>query len=399
LVEGVFVLMDTTSPEESRAGLAVGLSRQNSFHRMEWVLLEALGVGDMATAGLGLVGLALASGLALPRGLAARREAAVGGAVGALLAWRVLVTLSVVPWIGFMFVFEPLEYTRWTRVVAALLYIAFNMYLLQLLVAAYSTAKREGRIMEEEFCLGIGEDSRESFMAGSRSRSGLGESNVLFSCLPLDLAVASYCACLCVGCLYGLLNLLETGLSSGGWALFMHPANVASSTFWLEIFGFLTSVVVAAFAAGAVLAHWRLEREAGEYEEDLFVQRPARKKCASLLLLFYIASTLRFALWVPVTGMALATRDICGVYVQGLAVVSLNGHSNPLASPDRCTVAEWGVLASAIILIALDAYLISGVYQLWQKYRLDSMVSKKQAYNPNDAPLFGQAATFGHSGS
>lgn len=385
LLEGVFVLSDTSKGDMSKIGAAAGVQTGNEFHRVEWFLLKALGIGDLSMAGLGLIGMALAAGAALPPGLAARREAAAGGAAGHILAWRALVTIAIVPWIGYLCVFEPPEYTRWPRILGTMVYLAFNMYMLQVLVGAYAAAKRESRLLEEEFSLGLSGSSREALTSGIVSRSSLAESNVIFWCLPLDLTVAVYAVVASVASLYRVIALLQTNRSSGGWAILMHEADVPSSTFWLEAIGYVTTVVIAACAAGAIIAHWRLDRKAIEYQEDLVVQLPARRRCAGLLLLFFIVGALRFALWVPITGMAMANRDICGLYVQGLAAVALNTPVGAASAADRCTLVEWMVLASVAGFLALDVYLLSASHQLWIRSRMVCIASEERA---KEEPLF-----------
>lgn len=393
LLEGVFVITDSGRGEASRTRAAAGLQVGNSFHRAEWALLEALGIGDLSAAGLGLVGIALAAGTSLPPNLAMRRESAAGGAVGAMLAWRALVTIAIVPWIGFLLVFDPPEVSRWPRALAALVYLAVNMYLLQVLVHTYVVARRESRLLEEEFSLGIAGDCREALAAGA-GRSGLAESNVLFWCLPLDLTVAMYAVVSSVASLYRIIALLQTSRSSGGWAWLMTAGDAVTSTFWLEAIGYATTVIIAACAAGAIIAHWRLDRKVIEYQEDLAAQVPARRRCAGLLFLFFATSSLRFALWVPVTGMAMAGRDLCGWYVQGLASVALGSRGGSIGAADRCSAAELAVLVSSLAFLALDAYLLSAIQHLWLRSRAVCVASMERA---KESPLFGHRVDGGGS--
>eukprot|EP00932_Pfiesteria_piscicida_P022463 SRR837773.9216.p1 GENE.SRR837773.9216~~SRR837773.9216.p1 ORF type:complete len:274 (-),score=8.70 SRR837773.9216:33-854(-) len=267
-----------------------------------------------------------------------------------------------------------------------------SMYSLQILVATYVTAKRESRVLEEEFHLGIAEDCREALAAGLGRHASLAESNVLLGCLPLDLTIAAYAVAASVVSLYKLIELLQTSHSSGGWALLLHASDQPTATFWFEAVGYVTTLVVGACAAGAILAQWRLDRKVVDYQEDLVLQLPARERCAGLLLLFFIVSALRFAMWVPVSGMALASRDICGLYLQGLAATSLSPSASHAIGASRCSASEWMVLGSAVSFLALDAYVLSATHQLWRRCRMVCIASRERA---KESPLFGvPASTF-----
>jgi len=122
-------------------------------------------------------------------------------------------------------------------------------------------------------------------------------------------------------------------------------------------------------AALAVLARQR-QGDGGAQALNL------HKRCTVVVLLYFLISVLRFAFFIPVTGMAFAAKDVCGLYGRGLADIALSGvwGYNPAATL-HCGPGDLLVLAATLAVLLLDAYLVWGVLRLWHLYRAQYLLS------------------------
>lgn len=370
--EGLLALLGSVGALAGAAGTLAGLSKDNPFHRVQWALMEALGVGDLVASALGAAGV-YAAERPLPYyvgGLRSWHAAVATAAVGVLLAWRAMVALAVVPWMGFMLVFEPPEYVRWPRLAGALAFMALSLYVVRALVVVFHTVRRESLEVQEEVLLEQLEErhellrkARAAVEAGQVEREDHLRGATLFGCLPLELTVACYTLVVSLGCLLFTANLLAAGSTSGGWAFFNAPRGRQGATFWLELLAYSISVIFGLLAVSAIIAHKYLEGA----EDVAAVQ--THRRCSALVLAFFVFSLLRFGLFVPITGMALVAEDICGLYVHALASLSMERRLYPSGAPVGCTTVEWVTLGGMLVVMVLDAYLIHGVFQLWQRYR------------------------------
>jgi len=309
-----------------------------------------------------------------------------GGGVGALLAWRALAAVAIAPWAGFIIMFSPPEYAKLWRCVVALLYTFFAFYVAVLLASVMRAAIDSANAVKQEWLLQVAENSRQELL-GSPMGDDAEEDRVL-GCMPLDRVVLAYIVCVGIMSLWLMAGLLISAKGGGGWAFLSKVGSKDSSTYAVEAFVYTVSACSAALAASAILARRRADRGAAEDSTKL------RKRCAGLLLVFLVASALRFSLSVPITGLALVTEDLCGLYMYGLAAVSLDDKrlSPTSAAAAQCTATEVRAILILFVVMALDGYLIFGTLKLWARYRSSCIMSAPGGSEGEDAHLFGRKA-------
>jgi len=259
----------------------------------------------------------------------------------------------------------------------ALFYMALDLYLLSLLVRVIRASTYRSKVLEEEFVLRAFEGSGRRLLGGDQGQSQRPEAETILFFFPLEPAVLVYSLGVGATSIVLLWSVCHTGLTSGGWALLLPDS--PSSIFWMEIFMYAVSAPLALLAAASIVARRQLDFSLGSEEsssDDLLVA----KRCAGLMLTFFVACAFRFSLCVPVTGMALATQDTCGLYLFGLQTTSLDKRMLRAGTPLQCTASEAGILLVALITLLLDAALIVGVLSLWQRYRVGGdVISKSHA--------------------
>lgn len=357
-VEGAFLVFDLNDPFGGATTSMTGVTRHNPWYSMQWLLLEVLSLGDLVAAGVGAVGLWLAThSLPLMLGKLQRWDAVLSlSLVGALVAWRVLVTLAVVPWVGFMIAFEPAEYVRWTRILGAVIYLLFNLFLTVLLFSVFRAASDSNEHLQAE---------RQQLLQRAEELKGDRASRkevVLVGGLPLEGTVGLYILAVFTISLLLLWKVLSTKNSGAGWAFFSRFAQGATDTYIIEILAYVLSASFAFLAGCAVIVHRIME---GQHDKNTAL---LAKRCTALVLAFSLASLLRFAFFVPITGMALVSGNICGLYVRLMAALSLESRLAQGAAL-HCTVGDTATVGLMLIVLFVDAYFIRGVLQLWQRYR------------------------------
>lgn len=380
--EGLWFLLDIADRYDGAAGSLGSVDLRNPWHRTQWLLLDILGFGDLAAAGVGAVGLWLATHpLPLTLGKLHLWDAVLSlGGVGTLVAWRVLVVLAVVPWVGFMLAFDPPENLRWSRFLGALLYMLFNLYLLYLLFAVFRAASEANQRLQ---------DDRQVLLRNAEGSDGSapasGKAVVLFNCLPLEGTVGLYMMVVLVGSILWFSKVTLEMKSGGGWVFFSRFAQLPSETYVLEIVAYLTSIGFAFLGGAAVIV--RRGMDGIEDEGALTLS----KRCTALVLAFFLASMLRFALFVPITGMALVAGDACGIYVRLLASLSLDrklDHGPAL----HCSVADWLAIGTMVTVALLDAYLIRGVLLLAQRYGAKGRSRSSAGFGADPMMAYGSAS-------
>lgn len=187
---------------------------------------------------------------------------------------------------------------------------------------------------------------------------------VLFGCLPLEQVVGAYTLAMLLACLWWLVNLFESGYSSGGWAFLTAPLEV-NFTFWLEVCVYSITVAFSIFAVLAMI----MNTNAHHYEEEEALK--IQKRCTIVILVYFIASIMRFAFFIPITGMVVAAKNVCNFYMKMAANIALDRPKYSIGAPLHCTQEDWLILAGTIGTLLLDAYLVWGVLRLWQTYRAE----------------------------
>lgn len=228
----------------------------------------------------------------------------------------------------------------------------------------------------------------------------------LFIWIPLEEAVAVYILLVGVLSVYGICFLIYFHNGAGGWAWVVHVPGWTWSR-WIE--AALDALALPLVVLGLVAVDMHRQARSAERRSrlqagaqhtgapdvlpDTSEETRRRKKRASLLLLcFTIFDALRFAFFVPVTGLALLTADLCGFYVHGVAGITAEV---PLVSqnlaPLYCHTRDVVILLAALAVALFEGYCLYGTYSLWRSYcRGETVVSPidVQCQEGEEGPLF-----------
>jgi len=360
MAEGLFLLLDMGADVSGANVGVVGMDAQNPYHHAQRIVLIVVGFVDVFMALAAAVGLWIAGGAPL-EALGDRLQGNLPAfGIGILLAWRIATTVAIAPWLGFLMAFEPAEYARGQCLLVALAYIALNVYMLWVLSVTHKEVAQRGAYLQQL----LASVQAERFLLVGRARATPGGDELvrhpkLLGCVPLELAIAAYALAVCVACTWSFIALCIYGSARGGWAVLTgsvvhHPGGA----FWLEAVVYSVPAVLGGLAVSAILTHPQLSQE----------ETGSRARCSFLILLFLIGSIARYAAFIPITAMQLADSDICGLYTYGLSRVASHAAENPLWSTTRCSEHEVVALVAVVLALVLDAYLISGVFRLWQAY-------------------------------
>jgi len=367
--EGCFVLSNLLGPQSGAPSIIPGLDMRNPFHELQQGLLEAVGIADLFACVATMVGLWLTR-KAMPRLLRRCMEVKQAqlstSCLGLILGYRALLTVLVPFWFGFMIAYDP-DQRQGLIVLVMAFYLAFNVYFVWVVLSVWMYALDESQELESRLQQQDADEKMkllgQAYAAGYPPASSpspliMEASPVMFGFLPLERTVTVYIAVLCVACVWWFVHILLYDGSSGGWAFFtrLPPVNL---TFWLEIFVYLLTAIFSLI----MLATLAFRRDDGEgIEEPLRV----RKRITVMTMLYFIVSLMRFAFFIPITGMAIAMQDLCGLYQHGLWDVSVGRHVN---QPVHCTLADGTTLLAVLLTFLLDGYLVWGVLRLWQNLR------------------------------
>merc|ERR1740130_2504933 len=201
------------------------------------------------------------------------------------------------------------------------------------------------------------------------SLAGTAKESTMFAFMHTEYCIMAYTLLLFLACLLALMP----GRTVGGWAfLFPNPVVHVSTSFPLEQSVYLGGCMISligllgmfAFrSATQRLLDQRPERRPVSGSEAFLEVMRVRRRSASAVLLYFVAGTLRCALFVPVTVMALVGQNTCGFYVHALSTLSLRSSSALSAtSPVWCTLSDLGVLGVATSFMLLDVYMTLGVF-------------------------------------
>lgn len=364
------MLANLLGTDSGAPSIMPGLDPKNPFADAQRGLLQAVGIADLAACLVTMTGTWLTR-REMPKTL--RRcmdipQARLSTAcLASVLTFRALLTVAIAPWFGFMMAFDHQRQHEGVQMFLMVSYITFSGYFVWVLVWILMYAVDESRALEQRLREQDKEERmdllRQAHLAGYPSSTEtpgmiMEASPVLFGCLPLERTVTVYIAIVCAACIWFFVRIFFFDGSGGGWAFFTRLPNV-NVTFWLEFFLYILTVLFSFF----VLHFLVVRREEAEMESPL----RARKRLTLMLLLYFVVSILRFALFIPVTGMAIVSEDICGLFSHALDDLSLTGYMSPL----HCTSGDSMTLLVVLAIILLDGYLIYGVLQLWQTVRAE----------------------------
>lgn len=377
---------------------SLGLPNKDPFHDAESAVLGVLSLGDIIMASLGVLGL-LMTARVLPLSLVENQSSLATQCVGGLLPWRALVTLLAAPYMGFVLAGSDDMY-RASWIVGTLIYIAVNAYILWALFSVLHMARRKSEFIQQQLDLqtqaaGPTARERDPFAAQYRAPaagdpnlqidvSGSGEEPSLFRCLPLELSVIVYILLVGVLSLCGFIFCLMTQKSFGGWAVIIPGAPSVGGTLYLEVVSYVFTFAMAVLALTAIAIHHGALNAGMDPEDAVAV----RKRTHFSLMFYVVANILRFAIFIPITGMSLTAMDICSFWTHGVAYLASRRPFYQLSLvPMHCSPLDALALVCVLALVALDAYLVYGTLRFWREHREAFLrSSEKMRYAVEDGP-------------
>eukprot|EP00928_Gymnodinium_smaydae_P074711 TRINITY_DN57735_c0_g1_i1.p1 TRINITY_DN57735_c0_g1~~TRINITY_DN57735_c0_g1_i1.p1 ORF type:complete len:441 (+),score=55.81 TRINITY_DN57735_c0_g1_i1:152-1474(+) len=362
VIEGALLLL---------RGAPAGLldEAHNPFAAAQNFLLTACGTGDLIVAILGGLGLWMSRNLLPSTIMWLFRLQEWHGPLSSrlvmiLFVWRVFVIIATAPWVGVALAFAPSSFDKGAFMFFTCLYLFASLYFVWLMMAVYPAAVDGSVEMQNELdAPGFGMAERQ-FIVGEDAQQleihlrSRWDHDRIFCCLPLEPVICLYAYLLCIFCIWHFIRG-----ELGAWAVFLSAPKV-STTAGLERVLLVLAALTSLSGALAITFH-RDRARSPSYE----------KRSTSALLLFFVTNFLRIALCMPITGMALVALNICGVYVRGLASVSLKGSAGTTM---QCSGEDWRRLGFIIAIAAVDLYLAWGVFRLWRQYRFASPVGSKR---------------------
>jgi hypothetical protein len=366
--EGIFVLCSITGRLGPSWDIVSYLSKESPLFTVQRAFLWVLGVADIFLAALAVLGL-LTARCALPLGLHRIQDPETSSlCVLALIPWRLLVTVVLAPWLGTMLAFSTLPTaTKVLTIGAALVYMALNFFFLWTLVLAAQVVWQGACRLQQRLVRNDGEERRARVQL-LRYLEGIGyeEPLYMFGRIPLDFIIFVYALVLLAVGWWGFLHVSVTGHTLGGWAALSSVVAPGALVFdstpaLLEMFDYLLCDAVGLIGLLGLLAHRIATVFLDDYSESLLKMR---RRCSYVLTFFFVANCVRFVLFIPVTGMALAASNVCGFYLRTL---SDNMAYKYYIAPMHCTLDDALSLSVMATLLALDAYLLWGSWQVSQR--------------------------------
>mmetsp|Transcript_51090 Transcript_51090/g.158274 ORF Transcript_51090/g.158274 Transcript_51090/m.158274 type:complete len:472 (-) Transcript_51090:118-1533(-) len=373
--EGCFVLANLIGTQSGASSLLPGLHQKNPYRDVQLVLLEIVGIANLVACLAIMLGLWL-SRKPMPKLLRKTLDISqvriVGSALGFALIYRALLVVVVAPWFGFMMAFEDRR-SSGLRLFLMVAYIAYSAYVLATLFQIVLNAVAECWKLQERLTRQDREERRnligQAYSVGwpcpTEPPPLISEATpTLFVCFPLEPMVIFYTGLMVLFCIVWFIHLFLTGGGGGGWAFFTRLPRV-HSTLGLEFFVNVVTVLFSLLALSALL----FKRQTVEQSDAPW---RTRKRTIVTLLLYFIVSVMRFAFFFPITGMAIAAKDVCGLYTHSIQDLAVSTYVVP---PLHCTGGDVWAVASVLVTFCLDAYFIWGVLKLWQISRAEFVVA------------------------
>jgi hypothetical protein len=370
--EGIIVLCSITGRLGPSWDILSYMSEESPLFTVQRAFLWVLGVADILLAAVAVFGL-LTARCALPLGLHRIQDPETSSlCVIALIPWRLLVAVVLAPWLGTVLAFSTLPtVTKVVTVVAALAYLALNFYFLWTLVLAAQVVWQGACRLQQRLVRNDGEE-RRARVQQLRYLEDIGyeEPPYMFGRIPVDFTIFVYALVLLAVGSWGFLHVSATGHTLGGWAALSSVVAQGALVFdgtpvMLEMSVYLLCAAAALVGLLGMLVQRVATVFLDDYSESLL---KTRRKCAYVLAFFFIANCLRFVLLIPVTGMAVAASNVCGFYLRALSdkIAYKTWYSNSIV-PMHCTLDDTLSLSVMATMLALDAYLLWGSWQVSQR--------------------------------
>jgi len=204
--------------------------------------------------------------------------------------------------------------------------------------------------------------------------------------LRLEPVVAIYAVCVAVTSIWLLVDLLRFKHAGQGW-LFLSGGEISIvSTWWVEIFVYVFSAVTATVAAAAILSNciMRLRKDGPRSPWRASFKR----RITMLMLVFFVASALRFSLSLLITGIAVFARDLCGLHQLLRHATSLQDRSvdSPISRSvlPHCSASDVHQLLVAALVMIIDGYMVWACLLLWQRLRAQCAPLRAGVFHKDD---------------
>eukprot|EP00927_Polykrikos_kofoidii_P037726 TRINITY_DN31943_c0_g1_i1.p1 TRINITY_DN31943_c0_g1~~TRINITY_DN31943_c0_g1_i1.p1 ORF type:complete len:477 (+),score=51.07 TRINITY_DN31943_c0_g1_i1:97-1527(+) len=406
LLEGIYVLYNVWLTDDASLSevMFVHLDERNPLVKRLRTVFVVLGFGDLIAAAAGALGLFLATRIGF-KVASSSRELFV-----ALTLWRAVVTLIVGPWIATCLALEPdsADTKRGPVVVQTLIYVAFHLFVLwhSLIVVVSSVFKRRRIEQESESDASAARELPLAKASSCSTTQNVAKESCFLFGLPLEGTVVVYA--LLLGVVFSWWTYLSQTV--GGWAFMLDVPHV-HCTFILETFVFPVSAVAAFIGLLALMwssppgikpesangpAPPHAQEWVLEYTESREVHARASKRTTVALLLFFMINVVRLGLFVPITGVALLTRNTCGVHVKALSSLSTRSSILSTPVPIYCTVGDLLSLVAVTATLFFDVLLVRASFLLWRLKRW--AIRGDGLRQDRGASHYGSAVTDGWSG-
>jgi len=386
LIEGLFVLGNMGDPVDSLVqSVFLGMDAEHPLYRTQWVLLTILAFGDVLGSLFALTGVVLTRHKLLIGISVLDVDTDVATvSVGALFGWRVFITIATAPWVGSMLAFAQPGFNKGMHIFGTLVYIALSSLICWVLVAVSHTVTSTSQELKHQRLFDAAGAREEMFRRQAHDvghpdlpqpvHAALQERPQVFGCVPLHSSVFVGTLALCVLSFVWFVRSVN-GHTIGGWAFPLQVPRVAGTSV-LEFVVYTLTMLTSMIAVAAQLVR--------HFQDEDYAPH-SLGWCAITILAFLVMNVMRFALFVPITGMALAAKDVCGFYARGLSSISAAGSGD--AVPLHCTADDRAALATAAALAVLDGCFAWGTYRLWQRYRTELELGSRAAHKlPGPGP-------------
>lgn len=281
---------------------------------------------------------------------------------GMLLAWRILVCLSIAPWAGIALAFSPQGADKAWMWLLLCAYICLSIFIVYVLILTFRHIYSDGvRLQEHIEKQALNE--RRVLLADAHRNNNWADCDaggrdvelepIMFGLFELAPTITLYTIVIAAACAWSWFHLILTGQTAGGWIFFSSTPQV-DTTFWWEVFLYpiCFAAAVIGFSGAATLSETTMALD--------------ENQARSSMLIFFLSCGFRFGLLFAVTGMCFLEKNTCGFYLHGLSSIAYGQPGGlALGLSIHCLPSEWLLLAGALTAFLLDAYLIWGTYKLY----------------------------------